>query len=36
MESVSQGSRKETVAARNIELAASARAASTVADFHWL
>ena len=36
MESVSQGSRKETVAVRNIELAARARTASTVADFHWL
>jgi hypothetical protein len=36
MESVSQGSRKETVAARNIELPARARAVSTVADFLWL
>jgi len=36
MESVNQGSRKVTVAVRNVELAAWARAASTVADFHWL
>ena len=36
IESVSQGSRKMTPAVRSVERAALARAASTVADFHWL
>jgi hypothetical protein len=36
MESVSHGSREVTVAVCNFDLAAWARATSTVDDFHWL